>query len=81
MLFNSFDFLIVFPFIFLLYWIIPTKYTNIRKAFLILVSFLLYLKWKPWFALVIIVVIVVTYLFALWLQIADRQKNVVVGGG
>lgn len=81
MLFNSFDFLIVFPFIFLLYWIIPTKYTSIRKAFLILVSFLLYLNWKPWFALVLIGVIVVTYLFARWLQNTDRQKNIVVGGG
>ena len=80
MLFNSFDFLIVFPFIFLLYWIIPTKYTNIRKAFLILVSFLLYLNWKPWFALVLIGVIVVTYLFARWLQKTDKQKGVVVGG-
>lgn len=80
MLFNSFDFLIVFPFIFLLYWIIPTKYTSIRKAFLILVSFLLYLNWKPWFALVLIGVIVVTYLFARWLQNTDRQKNIVVGG-
>lgn len=80
MLFNSFDFLIVFPFIFLLYWIIPTKYTDIRKAFLILVSFLLYLNWKPWFSLVLIWVIVVTYLFALWLQKTDKQKGVVVGG-
>lgn len=80
MLFNSFDFLILFPFIFLLYWIIPTKYTSIRKAFLILVSFLLYLNWKSWFALVLIGVIVVTYLFARWLQNADRQKGVVVGG-
>lgn len=81
MLFNSFDFLILFPFIFLLYWIIPTKYINIRKAFLILVSFLLYLNWKPWFALVLIGVIVVTYLFARWLQNTDRQKNIVVRGG
>lgn len=80
MLFNSFDFLIVFPFIFLLYWVIPTKYTDIRKAFLILVSFLLYLNWKPWFALVLIGVIVVTYLFARWLQKTDKQKGVVVGG-
>ncbi len=80
MLFNSFDFLIVFPFIFLLYWVIPIKYANIRKAFLILVSFLLYLNWKPWFSLVLIWVIVVTYLFALWLQKTDRQKCVVVGG-
>ena len=80
MLFNSFDFLILFPFIFLLYWIIPTKYTSIRKAFLILVSFLLYLNWKPWFALVLIGVIVLTYLFARWLQKTDKQKGVVVGG-
>ena len=81
MLFNYFDFLIVFPFIFLLYWAIPIKYTNIRKTFLILVSFLLYLNWKPWFALVLVGVIVVTYLFARWLQSVDKQKNIVVGGG
>lgn len=80
MLFNSFDFLIVFPFIFLLYWVIPTKYTNIRKSFLILVSFLLYINWKPWFALVLVGVIVVTYLFARWLQMEEKQKSVVVLG-
>lgn len=80
MLFTSFDFLVVFPFIFLLYWVIPMGLFTLRKVFLIVVSFLLYINWKPWFALVLIGVIVVTYLFALWLQKADKQKGVVVGG-
>lgn len=38
--FNSFNFWFVFPFIFGLYWLIPAKYNQARKVFLVLVSYL-----------------------------------------
>ena len=41
--FNSFNFWLVFPFIFGLYWLIPAKYNQARKVFLVLVSFGLHL--------------------------------------
>lgn len=61
MAFNSFSFWIVFPVIFTLYWIIPIKYNQLRKAFLVLASYLLYMNWRPAFALVLLGVTIVTY--------------------
>jgi len=61
MLFNSLKFLLVFPFIFGVYWMIPAKYNQWRKWFLILASYLLYMNWKPAHALVLLGVTLVTY--------------------
>lgn len=61
MAFNSFSFWLVFPFIFGIYWFIPAKYNQWRKVFLVLASYLLYMNWKPAFALVLLGVTLVTY--------------------
>ena len=61
MAFNSFSFWLVFPFIFGLYWLIPAKYNQCRKVFLVLTSYLLYMNWKPTFAIVLLGVTLVTY--------------------
>lgn len=61
MAFNSFSFWLVFPFIFGLYWLIPAKYNQWRKVFLVLASYLLYMNWKPAFAIVLLGVTFVTY--------------------
>ena len=61
MLFNSLKFLLIFPLIFVIHWAIPAKYNQLRKAFLILVSYLLYMNWKPAFALVLFAVTLITF--------------------
>lgn len=61
MLFNSFKFLLIFPLIFIVYWVIPARYNQWRKVFLILVSYLLYMNWKPVYALVLLAVTLITY--------------------
>lgn len=61
MLFNSFQFWLVFPLIFCIYWIIPAKCNVWRKWFLIIVSYLLYMNWKPAYALVLLTVTLITY--------------------
>lgn len=61
MLFNSFKFLLIFPLIFGLHWAIPARCNQVRKLFLILVSYLLYMNWKPAFALVLLAVTLITY--------------------
>ena len=61
MAFNSFVFWFVFPFIFVIYWLIPAKWNQWRKAFLILVSYLLYMNWRPDFAIALIGVTLITY--------------------
>lgn len=61
MLFNSLKFLLIFPLIFGLYWAIPAKFNQWRKWFLIFASYLLYMNWKPAYALVLLGVTLVTY--------------------
>ena len=61
MAFNSFQFWLLFPLIFGIYWLIPSAWNNVRKLFLLLISYLLYMNWKPAFALVLLGVTLVTY--------------------
>lgn len=61
MAFISFSFWLVFPFIFGIYWLIPTKWNLWRKIFLVLASYLLYMNWKPAFAIVLLGVTLITY--------------------
>lgn len=62
MVFNSFNFWLIFPFIFVIYWAIPMRYNRARNVFLLAVSYLLYMNWKPAFALVLFGVTAVTFL-------------------
>lgn len=80
MIFNSFNFLIVFPILFLLYYLIPAKLQKWRNGYLLLVSFLLYANWKPVYALILLGVTLVTYLFARWIENGKRSVKIVVGG-
>ena len=77
--FNSFNFWIVFPFIFALYWAIPSSYRKAKKWFLILVSYLLYMNFKPAYALILLGVTVVTYFAAIWMEsisiAGDKKKR------
>ena len=75
MLFNSLKFLLIFPLIFGIYWVIPARYNQWRKLFLILVSYLLYMNWKPVYALVLLGVTFVTYYGGLVLNNGGKEKN------
>lgn len=75
MTFNSFVFWLVFPFIFVFYWLIPVKYNQLRKVFLIIVSYLLYMNWRPAFALVLLGVTLVTYWGGQVLELRDEGKE------
>lgn len=61
MTFTSFSFWLIFPFIFGIYWLIPAKWNQWRKVFLVLASYLLYMNWKPAFAIVLLGVTMITY--------------------
>ena len=75
MIFNSFNFIILFPFIFLLYYTIPAKYTKARNSYLLIVSYLLYLQWKPIYALILLGITLVTYYIALLITNNTQKKN------
>jgi D-alanyl-lipoteichoic acid acyltransferase DltB (MBOAT superfamily) len=72
MLFNSFSFWIIFPVVFVLYWLIPSRLCSWRKVFLILVSYLLYMNWKPTWAIVLLGVTLITYSGG---RLLEKQKN------
>lgn len=79
MIFNSFDFFIVFPVLFLLYWFIPSKYNKTRNSFLLIVSYLLYMNWKPTFAIVLLLVTIVTYIGGRILsEVESHRKTLLV---
>jgi len=75
MAFNSFNFWIVYPFIYLIYWAIPAKWNTWRKVFLVTVSYLLYINWKPAFALVLLGVTLVTYWGGMVLQLSGESEE------
>lgn len=77
MLFNTLKFLLVFPLIFGVYWSVPAKYNLWRKWFLILASYLLYMNWKPAYALVLLGITIVTYVGGRWIdgQLVAKKKN------
>lgn len=80
MIYNSFNFVILFPLMFLLYYGIPAKYKKARNLFLLVVSYLLYLNWKPVYALILLGVTIVTYISACRLENNRRPKSVMVVG-
>lgn len=76
MLFNTFQFVWMFPIIFLIYYGVALKF-NFRKAgntVLLIVSYGLYLKWKPIYALVLLWVTAITYVGARFVSHKNEQK-------
>lgn len=65
MLFNSLDFLIFFPAVVLLYWIIPHKF---RNAMLLAASYYFYMNWEPVYALLILFSSVTTWVCGLLIE-------------
>ncbi|MBP3476272.1 MAG: MBOAT family protein [Lachnospiraceae bacterium] len=68
MLFNSIEYLIFFPLVVLIYYVIPKKY---RYIWLLLASYYFYMCWSPEYAILIALSTVITYLSGLGL---DKAK-------
>lgn len=78
MLFNTLKFLLIFPLIFGIHWAIPAKYNQWRKAFLIFISYLLYMNFKPAFALMLFGVTLVTYWGGQFLELRGESEKLKV---
>lgn len=74
MLFNSFVFLIFFPLVSLLYFLLPHKY---RWIWLLLTSYYFYMNWNPAYAILIFGSTLITYVCSLLLEKYndDRKKK------
>ena len=72
MIYNSFNFLLLYPLIFLLYYAIPVGHQKWRNSYLLVASYLLYISFKPVFALVLLYVTAVSYVTALLISRSSR---------
>ena len=73
MLFNSFEFLIFFPVVIGVYYIIPKK---LRQMWLLVASYYFYMCWNAKYALIILFSTVVTYFSGLALDSLRQQSSV-----
>ncbi len=78
MSFTSLYFWFIFPLIFMLYWAIPAKWNTWRKVLLLVVSYLLFMNWKPVYALVLLGVTLVTYWGGLILELRGESEELII---
>lgn len=72
MLFNSIDFLLFFPLVVAVYFIIPKK---IRYIWLLITSYYFYMSWNPKYSLLIAASTVITYASGIFIGKFEADKN------
>ncbi len=73
MLFNSWKFLVFFPFILCAFYILPGK---LRLGWLLLCSYLFYALWNPKYVLILFYVTVISYVTGLLIEKLRERKRV-----
>ena len=72
MLFNSIDYLLFFPIILLVYFIIPVK---VRYVWLLGVSYYFYMCWNPAYVILLLVATITTYLSGLAIERISLRES------
>lgn len=80
MIFNSFEFIWLFPLIFCVYYFIVYAFkqrrnNKIENSFLLVVSYSLILKWEPFYAFILFYITLVTYFSAIFIEHKKAYKN------
>lgn len=73
MLFNSLAFLIFFPIVCIVYWLLPR--TSWRNVFLLVASYYFYMNWEPIYALLILFSTVSTWFASNRIAKTDNRKH------
>lgn len=73
MLFNSIEFLLFLPVVFLMYWYIFNKNLKLQNLFIIVVSYLFYGWWDWTFLVLIFFTSLCSYSSGLWIDRAEAQ--------
>ncbi len=73
MLFNSFEFLIFLPIVFLLYWFVFNRSLRLQNAFIVVVSYIFYGWWDWRFLILIAFTSLCSYYSGL--KISELQKS------
>ena len=71
MLFNSWEFLLFFPIVVLVYFVIPRK---IKHVWLLVTSCFFYMCWNPSYIILIMTSVVVTYLSGILLDACNKNR-------
>lgn len=77
--FNSFEYAVFLPIVFLVYWFIPHRF---RWGLLLLASYYFYMSWNPQYIVLILGTTAVSYVAALQIEKCEtaRHKKMVVAG-
>ncbi len=75
MLFNSIDFAIFLPIVFILYWFVTNKNLKLQNLLVVVSSFVFYGWWDWRFLSLIMFSIVTDYFIGLWLKNAERERK------
>ena len=73
MLFNSFTYLLFFPTVCLIYYLLPHK---TRWFFLLITSYFFYMNWEPMYAILIFISTITTYLCAYQLDKLPNKRQI-----
>lgn len=73
MLFNSLDFLLFFPVVCLVYYVIPSL--KWRNLFLLLASYYFYMNWEPVYALLLLASTVITFVASIGIDKYETKKK------
>lgn len=73
MLFNSIDFLIFFPFVVAVYFVVPKKF---RYIWLLITSYYFYMSWNPKYILLLAASTVITFTSGIFIEKYDVNKNI-----
>jgi len=73
MLFNSFEFLLFLPVVFLIYWFVAVRNLTVQNIFIVLASYVFYGWWNPMFLLLIFITSVCSYASGVGIDVAQRR--------
>lgn len=76
MLFNSLQYLVFLPAVFLLFWIVPHRF---RVPLLLVASYIFYMSWKPIYGLLILGLTVGNFLLVPYIARTTRHKKLMLG--
>lgn len=71
MLFNSIDFIIFFPIVVLVYFLIPKRF---QRIWLLVASYYFYMSWNPKYIILILFATVVTFIGGIGIAILDKNS-------
>lgn len=74
MLFNSFSFLVFFPVVVFIYFILPRQ-KRLRNLWLLLASYFFYMSWNARYGLLLLFCTGVTYIAALWISLICSRRR------